>query len=112
VEVDGEDIRILGRKSDIINIGGEKVYPSEVESVIQELDNVAETTVYSERNAITGHIVCASVRLKNQEDSKTFAAKLKNFCRRRLQPYKVPVKVQVVEEKQFSERFKKMRPLI
>ena len=36
VEVDGEYIRILGRKSEIINVGGEKVYPQEVEDVILE----------------------------------------------------------------------------
>jgi long-chain acyl-CoA synthetase len=35
VEVDGEYIKILGRKSELINVGGEKVYPAEVESVIQ-----------------------------------------------------------------------------
>jgi len=46
VEQDGEYLRILGRKSEIINVGGEKVYPSEVESVIQEMDNVLEATVY------------------------------------------------------------------
>jgi len=39
VEEDGEYIKILGRKSEIINVGGEKVYPAEVESVIQEFDN-------------------------------------------------------------------------
>ena len=111
VEVDGDYIRILGRASELINVGGEKVYPSEVESVIQQLDNVAEATVYGERNPITGHIVCASVRLKSQEDPKEFAAKLKTFCRHRLQPFKVPVKVRVVEQKQHSERFKKMRLL-
>jgi acyl-CoA synthetase (AMP-forming)/AMP-acid ligase II len=111
VEVDGEYIRILGRKSEIINVGGEKVYPSEVESVIQEVDNVAEATVYGERNAITGSIVCASIRLKREEDPKEFTARLKAFCRRKLQPYKVPVKVQIVGERQHSDRFKKMRPL-
>ena len=111
VEVDGEYLKILGRKSEIINVGGEKVYPSEVESVIHELDDVAEVTVYGERNAITGNIVCAKVRLKSQEDLKEFAERLKEFCRRKLQPYKVPVKVQVMGEKQYSERFKKMRPL-
>ena len=111
VEVDGQYLKILGRQSEIINVGGEKVYPNEIESVIQELDNVAEATVYGERNAITGNIVCTSIRLKNQEDSKEFAIRLKEFCRRRLQAYKVPVKVQVVGKKQYNERFKKMRPL-
>jgi long-chain acyl-CoA synthetase len=111
VEVDGQYLKILGRQSEIINVGGEKVYPNEIESVIQELDNVAEATVYGERNAITGNIVCTSIRLKSQEDSKEFAIRLKEFCRRRLQAYKVPVKVQVVGKKQYNERFKKMRPL-
>lgn len=40
VEVNGEYLRILGRKSTIINVGGENVYPSEVESVIQEMENI------------------------------------------------------------------------
>ncbi|MEM5776481.1 MAG: AMP-binding protein, partial [Anaerolineaceae bacterium] len=40
VEVDGEYLKILGRRSEMINIGGEKVYPAEVESLLMELDNI------------------------------------------------------------------------
>jgi len=109
VEVDGEYIKILGRKSEIINVGGEKVYPAEVESIIQEIDNVAEVTVYGEKNPIIGNIVCARVRLSKEKDQKSFSLRLKKYCRKRLQNYKVPVKVIVVEEKQHSERFKKIR---
>ena len=57
VEVNGEYLRILGRQSELINVGGEKVYPSEVESVIQKISNVAEVTVFRETNLITGNIV-------------------------------------------------------
>ena len=109
VEVNGEYIRILGRKSELINVGGEKVYPAEVESVIQEMDNVAEVTVYGEKNPITGNIVCAKVTLLNKENWKDFVLELKQYCRKRLQNYKVPVKVMIVDEKQHSDRFKKMR---
>ena len=111
VEVDGEYIRILGRKSEIINVGGQKVFPVEVESIIQEMDNVAEVTVYGEKNPIIGNIVCAKVRLINHEDQKKFVTRLKKYCRRRLESYKVPIKVKVVYEKQYSERFKKVRKL-
>ena len=111
VDVDGEYIRILGRKSEIINVGGEKVYPAEVESVIQEMKNVAEVTVYGEKNPITGNIVCAKVRLLPTEDSKKFPSELKKFCREKLEPYKIPVKVSIVEDKQHSDRFKKIRNL-
>ena len=37
VEVDGEYFKILGRKSEIINVGGEKVFPVEIENVINEV---------------------------------------------------------------------------
>ena len=110
VEVDGEYVRILGRKSDLINVGGEKVHPSEVESVIQEMENVAEVSVYGEKNSIMGNVICARVRLRYLTRSEDFAAQLKQFCRERLQGYKVPVRVLVVEEDLHSKRFKKTRP--
>jgi len=105
----GEYIKILGRKSEIINVGGEKVYPLEVESVIQEMDNVVEVTVYGEKNHLIGNIVCAKVRLLIDENKKLFIAKLKKYCRENLQNYKVPIKVKFVVEEQYNERFKKIR---
>ncbi len=109
VEVDGEYIRFLGRKSDIINVGGEKVFPAEVESIIQEMENVADVIVHGEKNPIIGNIVCATVTLQEPEESGDFNARLKVFCRERLQPYKIPVKVKIVDAFQHSERFKRMR---
>jgi acyl-coenzyme A synthetase/AMP-(fatty) acid ligase len=111
VEVDGEYMRILGRKSEIINVGGDKVYPGEVESVIHGIENVAEVTVHGEKNPIMGNIVCAKVSLLRDEDPKEFTKRLKKYCRERLESYKVPVKVAVVNEKQHSDRFKKIRQL-
>jgi len=116
VEVDGEYLRILGRKSDLINVGGEKVYPAEVENVIQELEAVAEVTVYGEQNAITGNIVCADITpatpLESSHETsqeKELVALVKRHCRERLQRFKVPLRVNVVSESQHTERFKKVR---
>ncbi len=109
VEVDGEYFRILGRRSELINVGGEKVYPAEVESVIQQIENVADVTVYGEKNPITGNIVCASVRLLEPEDSKAAVLRIKKYCRERMPTFKVPVKVNIVDEEMHGERFKKMR---
>lgn len=109
VEVDGEYIKILGRKSEIINVGGEKVYPAEVESVIQEMENVAEVTVFGEKNSIIGNIVCAKVRTLTEENKKDFIARLKTHCKEKLQSYKLPVKIIIDNEQQFSDRFKKKR---
>ncbi len=109
VEVDGEYLRILGRRSEMINVGGEKVYPAEVEGVIQELDNVADVTVYGEPSAVTGKIVCARVKLRGPEGLREVTLRIRRHCRGRLEPYKVPVKVAIVEEATHSPRFKKMR---
>lgn len=109
VEVDGEYFRFLGRQSEIINVGGEKVYPGEVESAIQEMEEVAEVTVFGEKNPITGNIVCARVTLLQDDDPKSFTKRLKKFCRQRLQSYKVPVKVFIADSPQHSARFKKVR---
>ncbi|HXF86665.1 MAG TPA: fatty acid--CoA ligase family protein [Anaerolineales bacterium] len=109
VEVDGEYFRILGRRSELINVGGEKVYPAEVESVIQQVDNVAEVVVYGEKNPITGSIVCADVRLREAEDPKAAALRIKKYCRAHMPAFKVPVKVNIVDEDLHGERFKKMR---
>ena len=109
VEVDGDYVRFLGRRSDIINVGGEKVYPAEVESVIQELPAVAEVVVYGEKNAITGNIVCADVTPGVELDQKDLISLIKQHCRDRLQKYKVPVKVRIVTGIQYTERFKKSR---
>ena len=109
VEVDGEYYRIHGRHCDIINIGGEKVFPTEVENVIQTFDNVAEVVVYGEKNNIIGNIVCADVSLVSKKDEKQFIVGLKKFCLRHLQPYKVPIKINIVDQLSLSERFKKVR---
>ena len=109
VEVDGDYVRFLGRRSDIINVGGEKVYPAEVENVIQELPAVAEVVVYGEKNAITGNIVCADVTPGVELDQKDLISLIKQHCRERLQKYKVPVKVRIVTGIQHTERFKKSR---
>ncbi|HKO44952.1 MAG TPA: fatty acid--CoA ligase family protein [Pyrinomonadaceae bacterium] len=112
VEVDGEYIRILGRKSEIVNVGGQKVYPAEVENVIQELAEVAEVTVYGERHPITGSIVCADITPSSSIDEsqqKEIVLLVKKHCREKLASYKVPIKVRITSESQHTERFKKAR---
>jgi len=109
VEVDGEYFRILGRKSELINVGGEKVYPAEVESVIQEMDNVLEVTVFGEKNPLIGNIVCARLTLRKDEPKTEVFNKLRKFCATRLENFKIPAKIEIVSQNQFGDRFKKLR---
>jgi len=109
VDVDGEYLRIRGRHSEIINVGGEKVYPAEVESVLQSMEGVKDVTVGSEPNPITGQIVTARVKLATGESLPEFRKRMRLFCRDKLPLFKIPQKVILVDEAMHGERFKKMR---
>ncbi|MBD2195433.1 MULTISPECIES: ANL family adenylate-forming protein [Calothrix] len=109
VEVDGEWLRILGRKSELINVGGQKVYPAEVESVVQAMEGVLEVSVKGEANSITGNIVTAKIRLATDESLRDFRTRLRAFCLDKLESYKIPLRVTLVEERLHSDRFKKTR---
>ena len=109
VEVDGEWIRFLGRKSEVINVGGNKAHPAEVESVILQMDGVLDVVVQGEPNALTGQIVAATVRLSAPEPVADFKVRLRRFCADRLAAYKIPVRVHLTDEPMHSSRFKRIR---
>ena len=107
VEVDGAYIKIIGRVKEVINVGGQKVLPAEVESIILEMEEISDCMVYAEQNAITGQtVVCDVVLNKNIENIKK---RVRVFCKDRLDAYKIPTKVNVVDKTNFSDRFKKIR---
>ncbi|MGJ0316372.1 fatty acid--CoA ligase family protein [Aliarcobacter cryaerophilus] len=107
VEVDGEHIKIIGRAKEIINVGGQKVLPSELESIILSMEEISDCIVYGEQNVITGQtVVCDVVLNKNIENIKK---RVRVFCKDRLEAYKIPTKVNVVDKTNFSDRFKKIR---
>jgi acyl-coenzyme A synthetase/AMP-(fatty) acid ligase len=109
VEVDGEYIKILGRQSEMINVGGAKVYPNEVENTLLQMSNVRDVVVVGEKNPLTGHIVVARFNLFEPEDIGALRKRMREFCRERLAPFKIPSKIEIVTNEQYSQRFKKMR---
>ena len=110
VETKGDSLKILGRKSELINVGGEKVYPQEVENILLKIDEVLDATVYGEKNLIIGNIVCAKIQLKTGlKHSLNLNKKIKNYCTNYLESYKVPVKIEFESQINFNSRFKKSR---
>lgn len=109
VEQDGEYLRILGRATDLINVGGRKVYPGEVEGIIQGIPNIAEVAVFGEPNPFTGQVVVARVALRSAEDPAEVEQRVRAHCRAYLEPYKVPAKVMVTTGALHSEREKMLR---
>jgi acyl-coenzyme A synthetase/AMP-(fatty) acid ligase len=109
VELNGEYMRFLGRDSELINVGGQKVFPAEVEEILLECELVQEAVVYGQRHPITGKIVCADVQLRGPGDEAEARRAIKRFCVERLEPFKVPVKIQFVQEGLYSDRLKRLR---
>ena len=103
LELRGERYYFVGRRGGIINVGGLKVHPEEVEAVINRHPDVRMSLVRSRKNPITGAIVVADVVLRAQADSVGTvdrAADLKReimqACRDALSEHKVPASIRFV----------------
>jgi acyl-coenzyme A synthetase/AMP-(fatty) acid ligase len=108
-QADDGFLTITGRREDLINVGGEKVSPSEVESVLLELPEVADCLVYGEQNAITGQNVAAEIVPALKIEPTALKRIIKKYCRHQLSPYKTPARITFCEATSFNERFKKSR---
>ena len=71
--------------------------------------NIAEATVFGEKNPILGNIICAKVKTKDLVDEKQFINELKTYCRSNLKKHEVPIKIKLVEIPLHGSRFKKVR---
>ncbi len=100
-------LKVIGRSKEVINVGGEKVLPVEVESVILSMFEIDDCMVYSEKNTITGQTVVCDVvlNIKTENIKKT----IRLFCKEKLEKFKIPTKVNIVEKTNFTDRFKKIR---
>lgn len=108
-ELEGNYLRIKGRAKEVINVGGQKVLPAEVESVILELDFVDDCMVFAEKSAFIGQMVAVQVVLKEGFEQKEAKTLIRKHCKAHLDTFKVPVKFSFVENTNFGERFKKKR---
>lgn len=108
VEIDGDFIRILGRDTDLINIGGQKVFPQEIEDVLLLHENVVSVRVTGEQNNLLGQIACAEVSLS--EGAEVSKGELRAFCKKHLASFKVPQQIKFVESIPLTHRMKKGNP--
>lgn len=93
VEVKGNYYKVVGRISDVINVGGLKFMASEVEHVALEFPNISLVKAIPKQNPITGEHVELLVQPTSEVgiDKET----LMNFLKERLQPYMVPKRIRV-----------------
>ena len=99
VELRGERYHFVGRRGGIINIGGLKVHPEEIEAVINRHAEVRMSRARSRRSPITGSIVVADVLLADGCDvsrSDAIRDKILADCRASLASHKVPAMIKFV----------------
>lgn len=102
-------LKIIGRSKEIINIGGLKVLPNEVENVILELDFIKDAIVFGEKNIITNESVSCEILLKENIDQQIAKKEILKHARANLEKHKIPTKIKFVGKLSLNERFKKKR---
>ena len=98
IEHRGDRCYFAGRTGGIINVGGLKINPEEVEAVINRHPGVALSRVFGRKSPITGAIVVADVVARDAaNDDKTFKEEILAACRDALPAFKVPAMLRFVE---------------
>jgi acyl-coenzyme A synthetase/AMP-(fatty) acid ligase len=117
VELQNRRYYFRGRKGGIINVGGLKVYPEEVEGVLNADPRVRMSLVRAKRSPITGALVVAEVVLEDSVGAALDAPQAEDLkvellasCRRALQAYKVPARVSFVPALELTAAGKLVRP--
>ena len=100
-------LRILGRMGEMINVGGEKLMPAEVESVVLGVPGVADCRVHGEAHPLTGQTVAVDV-VSFTTDQEALRSAIRIACRERLARHKIPTRVTFVPSVS-GERMKKTR---
>jgi acyl-CoA synthetase (AMP-forming)/AMP-acid ligase II len=98
IERQGERYLFAGRRGGIINVGGLKIHPEEIEAVINRHPQVRMSLVRPKRNPVTGAVVIADVVLKTEGASAAPQIKddILQLCRDALPRHKVPAAISIV----------------
>lgn len=103
-----------GRRDGVINVGGQKVHPEEVESVISRHIDVQMCVARAKKNRVTGALVVAEVVLKQdhsgaEKDVSSIKRDILRMCHESLPAHKVPASIKIVPMLAFSEAGKVLR---
>jgi acyl-coenzyme A synthetase/AMP-(fatty) acid ligase len=111
VELRNGRYHFVGRRGGIINIGGLKVHPEEIEAVINRHPGVRMSLVRARKNPITGAIVVADVVAKaGTGESDALKDEILDACRRELARHKVPASIRFVPSLEVGAAGKLARP--
>jgi len=87
---------LLGRLDDVINIGGEKLLPQDVESIVKVLSDVEEAVAIPMKHEVFGNTI--KLLIKKTNDSEITKTEILSYCIKNLERYKVPTKIEFVDD--------------
>jgi acyl-coenzyme A synthetase/AMP-(fatty) acid ligase len=90
IGIDGDRAQFLGRADSVINVGGAKVRPEEVEQALLGIPGVADARVFGRRNPITGNLVAAEIAAAPGEDLTLLRVAIMRAASSSLERHKVP----------------------
>jgi len=116
LELRGDRYYFVGRRGGIINVGGLKVHPEEVEAIINRQEGVRMSLVKARRNPITGAIIVADVVVTDEasaklsgDDDRGIRKQILSTCRDQLPAHKVPASIRIVASLDVAEAGKLAR---
>jgi long-chain acyl-CoA synthetase len=105
-----ENLFLVGRNDDIINIGGEKVIPSEIEEMIKQIPGIEDVVAFGIDNEIFGKTIKVNIIKKN--NSNLDKIKILSYCLKNLEKFKIPSKIEFVDKIPKNEYGKVKRSML
>lgn len=88
------NFRFVNRKSEMINIGGYKVNPLEVEEAILTLSGIKNVRVFPKQNSVLGNIICCEVVSNSNQLTES---SIRTFLQAKIQEFKIPRIIRFVD---------------
>lgn len=107
--VEPKKIRFVSRSSDMINVGGYKVNPLEVEEEIKKVDGIVDVVIKSRENKILGNLLVAEIVKSDEIDENELKKIIISTLNTRLQKWKIPRMLNFVKKIEKTRSGKKVR---
>jgi len=105
IDDDQRKFRFTSRKNELINVGGYKVNPYEVEDELTQHENIRNVRVYGKSNAVLGNIICCDIELHPNSELKEEDVRF--FLNGKIQNFKIPRKISFVDKIELTRTGKK-----
>jgi acyl-CoA synthetase (AMP-forming)/AMP-acid ligase II len=97
VQIQDDRVQFLGRDSGVINVGGNKVHPEQVEQVLLQIADVLQAKVYAKANSVLGQLVVADIVVTSHTDHAKLQPQLVAHCQQHLARYQIPTRFNFVD---------------